>query len=114
MKDCLFCKISQGEIPAQIVYEDDQCIAFRDVNPVAPIHVLIIPREHISGIAAVTNAQQALLGHLLLVARRIAQDLGGEENGYRLVLNNGVQAGQTVFHLHIHLLAGRQLGWPPG
>jgi histidine triad (HIT) family protein len=111
--DTIFGKIIRREIPADIVYEDDQCLAFRDVNPQAPTHVLIIPKKAISQISAAAPEDQALLGHLLLTAKRVAAELGLEQ-GYRLVINNGAEGGQTVYHLHLHLLGGRSLGWPPG
>lgn len=108
----LFEKIIQREIPADIVYEDDRCLSFHDVNPQAPIHVLIIPKQFIERISSTEQKDESILGHLLLVSQKIAEKLGCKD--YRLVINNGEQAGQTVFHLHIHLLAGRPLAWPPG
>lgn len=113
MSETIFAKIINGEIPAEIIFEDDLCLAFKDVNPQAPTHILIIPKKPITKLADANDEDQALLGHLLLIARDIANDLdlGG---AYRLVINNGTQAGQTVFHLHIHLLAGRAFNWPPG
>ncbi len=111
--ETIFAKILRKEIPADIVYEDELCIGFRDVNPQAPVHVLVIPRKPIVGLEAVTEADRDLLGHLLLTARHIAEELDLPK-GYRLVINNGRDAGQTVFHLHIHLLGGRPLAWPPG
>ncbi len=109
----LFQKIVDREIPAQIVYEDNQALAFRDITPQAPVHILIIPKKLISQIELMTSEDEALLGHLLYVATQVAKQ-EGLKDGYRLVFNNGVQGGQTVFHLHIHLLGGRALGWPPG
>lgn len=109
----IFGKIIKREIPADIVFEDDLCLAFRDVNPQAPVHVLIIPKQEVARIADATAADQALLGHLLLTANNIARQFG-VENAFRLVVNNGADAGQTVFHLHVHLLAGRPFQWPPG
>ncbi|MGL5034138.1 MAG: histidine triad nucleotide-binding protein [Microcystaceae cyanobacterium] len=111
--DTIFGKIIRREIPAQIVYEDELCLAFNDVNPQAPVHVLIIPKKAIAKLADAGEEDQALLGHLLLTAKNLAQTLGLEK-GFRLVLNNGEEAGQTVFHLHLHLLGDRPLGWPPG
>ena len=108
----LFEKIVRREIPADIIYEDDQCLAFHDIHPQAPVHVLLIPKKCIAKIADAQEDSQALLGHLLLCGAKIARQLECED--YRLVINNGEQAGQTVFHLHIHLLAGRLLAWPPG
>ncbi len=109
----LFSKIIKREIPADIVYEDELCLAFRDINPQAPTHVLIIPKQEIAKLADAKAADQALLGHLLLAANKIARQLG-VENAFRLVVNNGAEAGQSVFHLHVHLLAGRPFHWPPG
>jgi len=109
-----FEKIIAREIPADIVYEDDLVLAFRDINPQAPIHVLIIPKKPIPRIAASEDADQGLLGHLLLKARSVAAELGLAEAGYRLVINNGRNGGESVPHLHCHLLGGRALGWPPG
>jgi len=109
----IFGKIIRREIPADIVYEDDLCLAFRDVNPQAPTHVLIIPKKEIPRLADANAKDQALLGHLVLAANQVARDLG-VENAYRLVVNNGAGAGQSVFHLHLHILAGRPFRWPPG
>ena len=109
----LFSKIIAREIPADIVYEDDLCLAFRDINPQAPLHVLLIPRQPIAKVADAVAQDQALLGHLLLKAGEIAAQQGYRE-AFRLVINNGADAGQTVFHLHIHILAGREFGWPAG
>ena len=114
MPDTIFSKIIRGELDADIVYSDDTCIAFRDINPQAPVHVLIIPRKEISGIEAMKDGDALIVGHLFEVARDLAKQLGVAESGYRLVINNGAAAGQTVFHLHVHLLAGRNLNWPPG
>ncbi|MBX3660878.1 MAG: histidine triad nucleotide-binding protein [Burkholderiales bacterium] len=109
----LFSKIIAREIPADIVYEDEHCLAFRDINPQAPVHVLLIPKREIPKLADAAADDQALLGHLLLAAGRVARQLGVGE-AFRLVVNNGAGAGQTVFHLHLHLLAGRPMHWPPG
>ena len=109
----LFGKIIRREIPADIVYEDDQCLAFREVNPQAPTHVLLIPKRQIAMLAEAGDGDQALMGHLLLTAGKIARQLGVGD-AFRLVVNNGAGAGQTVFHLHLHILAGRPLHWPPG
>lgn len=111
--DTIFGKIIRREIPAEIVYEDDLCLAFKDVNPQAPVHVLIIPKQPLPQLAAATSEDQMLLGHLLLTAKDLAVTLGLEK-GYRLVINNGENGGQTVYHLHLHLLGDRALGWPPG
>jgi len=112
-QDTLFGKISRREIPADIIYEDGQCLVFRDINPQAPVHILIIPKKPIPQLGAATEEDQSLLGHLLLVAKRMAEQLGLTQ-GYRLVINTGAHGGQTVFHLHIHLLGHRPLEWPPG
>ena len=109
----LFTKIINREIPADIVYEDEQCLAFRDIDPKAPTHILIIPKKEISKISEVSAEDQQLLGHMLLKAGDIARSEGVSDN-FRLVVNNGEKAGQTVFHLHIHLMAGRTFDWPPG
>lgn len=109
----IFKRIIDGEIPADTVYEDDRCLAFRDVNPQAPTHVLVIPKKEIPSLAHADETDQELLGHLMLVTRRIASDLGLSA-GYRTMINTGQEGGQTVHHLHIHLLAGRPLVWPPG
>jgi histidine triad (HIT) family protein len=109
----IFGKIINREIPANIVYEDEQCLAFRDINPQAPTHVILIPKKEVPRLADATSEDQALLGHLMLVAGKIARDLGVED-AFRLVVNNGAEVGQSVFHLHLHLLAGRRFTWPPG
>jgi histidine triad (HIT) family protein len=113
-KDCLFCKIVAGEIPADVVYETNATLAFRDINPQAPTHVLIIPKRHIERINDITDADREVIGSLYVAARDIAASEGLAEDGYRVVMNCNEAAGQTVFHLHLHLLGGRQLGWPPG
>jgi histidine triad (HIT) family protein len=110
--DCLFCRIVRGEIPAKLVAETEHCVAFRDIDPKAPVHVLVIPREHVASLDAATDP--ALVGRLALLAAEIARTEGITENGYRTVINTNAGAGQTVFHLHLHLLGGRKLGWPPG
>ncbi|HHH45522.1 MAG TPA: histidine triad nucleotide-binding protein [Thiotrichales bacterium] len=112
--DCIFCKIAAGEIPGDIVYQDDQVVAFRDLNPQAPTHVLVIPREHISTINDLQEHHAELVGRLYLAAKRVAADEGIAERGYRTVMNCNAEAGQTVFHIHLHLLGGRPMGWPPG
>jgi histidine triad (HIT) family protein len=114
MTDCIFCRIASGEAPSDRVYEDDQVVAFRDLNPQAPHHILIIPREHIAGTLDLSEAHRTLVGHIHLVAAKLARDLGIADEGFRLVLNTNRGAGQSVFHLHYHLLGGRSLGWPPG
>ena len=113
-KDCLFCRILAREISAKMVHEDDRAVAFEDINPQAPTHVLIVPRKHIAGMNDVTADDAALLGHLQLVAAEIARKRGLADTGYRTVLNTGRGAGQSIFHLHLHLLGGRGLRWPPG
>lgn len=114
MSDCLFCKIIDGEIPSDKIYEDKHVFAFRDINPVAPLHVLIIPKKHISTINDVQDLDALTMGRLFLAAKNITQELGVAEDGYRTVMNCGEAAGQTVFHVHMHLLAGREFNWPPG
>ena len=110
--DTIFGRILRGEIPCEAVYSDDLCLAFRDVNPQAPVHVLVIPREPITSLADASPGEEALLGHLLLVAARVARQEGLE--AWRTVINSGAEAGQSVFHLHVHVIGGRPLGWPPG
>lgn len=112
--DCLFCKILAGDISADIIFESDDVLAFRDINPQAPTHVLIIPRRHVATINDLSAGDEALLGNLFLAAKNIAADEGIADAGYRVAMNCNAAAGQTVFHLHLHLLGGRQLGWPPG
>ena len=114
MSDCLFCKIGSGEIPSKQAYADDELVAFHDISPQAPVHVLIIPRRHIGSLNDASDADRELLGKILLTGRRIAGELGIAEGGYRLVNNCGADGGQTVHHLHVHLLGGRGLTWPPG
>tara|TARA_R110002049_G_scaffold78774_2_gene200488 strand:- start:9613 stop:9957 length:345 start_codon:yes stop_codon:yes gene_type:complete len=114
MSDCLFCKILDGDIPADIVFESDTAMAFRDINPQAPTHVLIIPRQHISTINDISAADQSLVGSLFTAAREIAAKEGLSDDGYRVVMNCNEAAGQTVFHIHLHLLGGRSFDWPPG
>lgn len=114
MPDCIFCKIIAGEIPSQKVFEDDEIVAFEDVNPAAPTHVLVIPREHIATVNDLSGEHAALAGRLLLRAKAIAGERGLSEDGYRLVMNCMEGAGQTVFHIHVHLLGGRPFTWPPG
>ena len=111
---CIFCKIVAGEIPAAKVFEDERAVVFRDINPQAPTHALVIPRAHVASLNEAGEADEALLGHLLLVAARVAREEGLAESGYRTVINTGAGAGQSVFHIHVHLLGGRPLTWPPG
>lgn len=110
--NCLFCRIVRKEIPAKLVYEADDCIAFRDIDPKAPTHVLIVPREHVGSLNEANDA--TLVGRLALVAAEIAKQEGIADSGYRTVFNTNADAGQTVFHLHLHLLGGRSMSWPPG
>ena len=112
MSDCLFCKIAAGEIPSNKVYEDDLCYAFYDIDPQAPTHFLVIPKAHIASAAAVTSENSAVVGHIFEVIAKVTKDLGIES--FRVVSNIGEQAGQSVFHLHVHVLAGRDMTWPPG
>lgn len=114
MTDCLFCKIRDGEIPSEKVYENDDVLAFRDVNPQAPTHVLIVPRKHISTVNDLQDEDRGIMGQLFLAAQDIAGAEGIAEDGYRLVVNCNAKAGQTVFHIHMHLLGGRNMTWPPG
>jgi histidine triad (HIT) family protein len=111
---CLFCRIVRGEIPAKLAAEDDLVLAFHDIDPKAPTHVLVIPRDHVASVDAMTEAHGELLTRMVATAQRIARQVGAERDGYRLVFNHGANAGQSVDHVHMHLLAGRKLGWPPG
>jgi histidine triad (HIT) family protein len=114
MKDCIFCKIISKEIPASIVFEDEKMIAFNDINPQAPTHILLIPREHFDSLNDIPEEKKIILSHLLLKARQIAQEKGIAEKGYRIVLNTESDSGQEVYHIHLHLLGGRWMNWPPG
>lgn len=114
MKDCIFCRIVAGEIPAKVVHKDDDIVAFRDVTPQAPTHVLLVPVRHVRGLAETDAEDTELLGRLLGTAREVAAKEGLDKSGYRVVINNGAIAGQSVFHLHVHLLGGRAMSWPPG
>ena len=113
-EDTIFGKIIRREIPADIVHEDDLCLAFRDVNPQAPTHVLVIPKKPIPKLSDAAADDKELLGHLLITVKTVAEQLGLAEDGYRVVINTGTNGGQTVFHLHLHILGGRSLSWPPG
>ena len=113
MSDCLFCRIVAGEIPATLVLETERVLAFRDINPQAPVHVVVIPKDHHADVSALTAADPALAGELLATVSRVAHE-EGLVSGFRVVLNTGADGGQTVFHVHAHLLGGRGLGWPPG
>ncbi|WP_163832408.1 histidine triad nucleotide-binding protein [Spartinivicinus ruber] len=112
--DCLFCKIAAGEIPSNKVYEDEQIYAFHDINPGAPTHFLIIPKQHIATLNEASTEHQTLLGHMQLMASKLCKEMGLAEEGYRTVINCNKQAGQTIFHIHLHVLGGRALRWPPG
>lgn len=111
---CIFCRIARGEAPARLVYQDERFTAFHDAAPQAPLHILIIPNRHMTNLNEALATDAGWLGELLLLARQLAAEMGLAEPGYRLVLNTGRQAGQSVHHLHLHLLGGRRLGWPPG
>ncbi len=113
-QDCIFCRVVSGEVRADIVFQDDRCLAFRDINPQAPVHVLLIPREHIESLDDAGRGDEAILGHLLRVAARVANEQGLSESGFRTIINTGAGAGQSVMHLHLHVLGGRALNWPPG
>jgi histidine triad (HIT) family protein len=113
-ENCLFCKIAAGQIPSKIVYQDEDVVAFEDINPKAPYHVLIIPRRHIASMADLTLEDGPILAKIFITATKLAHEGGIDESGYRIVANVGPDAGQSVFHLHFHLLGGRKLGWPPG
>ncbi len=112
--DCLFCKIVAGEMQGDVVYQDDQIVAFKDIDPQAPHHILIIPRKHISSVSNIKEDDSLLLGNMVQAAKTIAADLGVSEKGYRLVLNCNSDGGQVIYHIHMHFLAGRQMHWPPG
>lgn len=112
--DCLFCQISDGKIPAKIIYQDEKAIAFNDISPQAPTHVLIVPREHIATINDLQKNHNELIGHLFQIAKNIAAEKGISEDGYRVVMNCNKHGGQAVYHIHLHLLGERQMAWPPG
>lgn len=114
MKDCIFCKIINKEIPASVLFEDEQVVAFKDLNPQAPHHYLIIPKKHISMVSEMEDSDQQLIGKLFSTAGKIAQKFNFSADGFRTIINNGTKAGQTVFHIHLHLLGGRVFTWPPG
>lgn len=114
MENCLFCKIVKKKIPAELIFEDDRIAAFNDINPQAPVHILIIPKDHFASLNDIPEEKKDLLGHVLIRARQIAQNIGIQEKGYRIVLNTGKDSGQEVFHIHFHLLGGRRMTWPPG
>lgn len=112
--DCLFCRVANGELPTEIIYEDDTVLAFRDINPQAPTHALVIPKRHIASINHATSDDAELLGSMVLAAKHVAAQEGLHDNGYRLVFNINNHGGQTVYHIHLHVLGGRQMTWPPG
>lgn len=112
--DCLFCRIAAGDIPSKKVYGDDHVYAFHDINPAAPTHILVIPRKHLGSVCDAGPDDEALMGKLLLAGQHIAREQGLADDGFRLVINTGDQGGQTVYHIHLHILGGRQLTWPPG
>ncbi len=114
MSDCLFCRMVAGEISADVVYEDDDVLAFRDINPQAPTHVLVVPKEHIGTINELNSSDAQIMGQLFLAAKKVAEQEGIAEVGYRTVMNCNEDAGQTVFHIHLHVLGGRRMTWPPG
>jgi len=110
MTNCIFCKIIAGEIPGEFIYRDEQISAFRDINPIAPTHILIVPNKHITDVNDLDTKDEPLIGHLFTVARQLAEEMGIDQSGYRLIINSGPDAGQVVFHLHLHLLAGKPMG----
>jgi histidine triad (HIT) family protein len=112
--NCLFCRIIAGEVPGEFVHQDERSVVIRDTSPQAPLHLLVIPRDHLESLDDATQRDEPLLGHLLRVGARMANEQGYDESGYRSVVNTGAGAGQSVFHFHIHILAGRPLNWPPG
>lgn len=114
MSDCLFCRIVAGQIPAKLIHDDEHCVGFLDINPQAPTHALFVPKRHIATVNDATVEDRELLGHLMLSAAKYARAQGFSDAGYRLVLNTNAHGGQTVFHIHLHLLGGRALAWPPG
>jgi histidine triad (HIT) family protein len=114
MSDCLFCKIASGQIPAKLLHDDEQCVSFADINPQAPFHALVIPRRHLATLNDLTATDEALVGHLLRVAAQVAKAGGVAETGWRASFNTNRDGGQVVFHVHLHVLGGRQMEWPPG
>jgi histidine triad (HIT) family protein len=111
---CIFCRVIEGSIPAKIVYQDEHTLAFDDINPQAPVHTLVIPKRHVASVQELGESDQALLGRILLTCAKIAKDKGLSDSGFRLIANTGRDGGQTVFHLHFHVMGGRHMGWPPG
>ncbi len=114
MFGCIFCQIASHEKPATLYYEDEQCVVLRDIHPHAPTHVLVVPRKHLASLNDITPEDEALLGHLVAVAARVARDKGIAGSGFRIVINTNAEGGQTVFHLHLHVMGGRRMTWPPG
>ena len=114
MSDCIFCKIANGEIPTEFVYEDEKVAAFKDINPAAPVHILVVPKVHIASALELSEENADLVAHIFKVAGKLARELGFADKGFRIVNNCGEDGGQTVGHIHFHILAGRNLGWPPG
>ncbi|MFZ5352888.1 MAG: histidine triad nucleotide-binding protein [Bacillota bacterium] len=114
MSDCLFCRIVKGDIPCEFVYKDERVVAFRDINPVAPVHILIIPIQHIQSVIALNKENAGVVADIFVAAQQLAEQMGLDKNGFRIVTNTGKDGGQTVEHLHYHLLGGRSLQWPPG
>jgi histidine triad (HIT) family protein len=114
MFGCIFCQIASHEKPAKILYEDEQCLAIQDLHPRAPVHLLLIPRKHVTSLNDKLEGDESLLGHMLVIAARMAREKGIDGTGYRTVINTNAEAGQTVFHLHIHVMGGRVMKWPPG
>ena len=114
MSNCLFCKIIEKQVPAKIMYEDDLCLAFEDVNPQAPVHVLVIPKKHIPTLLDLNEQDNNLMGHLIGISNKIARDKGIAERGFRLIINCNPESGQTVYHIHLHVIGGRIMQWPPG
>lgn len=111
---CIFCKIASKSIPAKVLFEDEDLVAFHDLNPVAPVHVLVIPKKHIAGLGEAVPEDALVLGKLLTAARRVAEETGVAQSGFRTVINHAADAGQSVFHLHVHVIGGRSMAWPPG
>ena len=112
--NCIFCRIARGEIPARLAHQDERAVAFHDIDPKAPVHILLIPRKHIASVNVLADSDALEIGHLYTIARRLAEETGVAQSGYRLVINAGADAGQSVDHIHLHLLGGRALHWPPG
>lgn len=114
MADCIFCEIVNKRMKSEMIHEDEELVAFKDINPQAPVHVLIVPRNHIDSVQDINRTEAELMGKMMLVAKKIAEDNNIDNDGYRLVINNGINGGQTVAHLHMHILGGRRMTWPPG